>query len=156
MNEDLAVEHLAEATAVAACEAIELLEIMWDGGGESLAPTAVSVSQLRVLYALERDTAISQRALGGVLGSAPSAVSRLCERLEALGLIRRQRAHTNRRRMELHLTDRGQACLDELRDRRRNALLDAVEAMPASAHAALLEGLTALRHAVGARGKARR
>ncbi|MGW8989814.1 MarR family winged helix-turn-helix transcriptional regulator [Streptomyces zhihengii] len=138
---------------MAACEAIELLEIMWDGGGESLAPTAVSVSQLRVLYALERDTAISQRALGEVLGSAPSAVSRLCERLEALGLIRRQRAHTNRRLMELHLTDRGQACLDELRDRRRNALLDAVEAMPASAHAALLDGLTALRHAVGASGK---
>ncbi|MGW2115016.1 MarR family winged helix-turn-helix transcriptional regulator [Streptomyces zhihengii] len=152
MNGNPAVEHLTEATAAAAREVIELLEILWERGGETLSPVAVSVSQLRVLCVLERDAAISQRLLGEALGSAPPAVSRVCERLEGLGLLRRQRAKNNRRLMELHLTHRGQACLDELRDRRRSALLDVVEAMPASAHAALLEGLTALRCAVDARG----
>ncbi|GAA2612792.1 MarR family transcriptional regulator [Streptomyces axinellae] len=122
-------------------EVIELLEVLWERGREAVAPAPVSPSQLRVLYCIDRDEGINLRALGEALGSAPSSVSRLCDRLEAIGLVERVPSPTSRRELELHLTARGRAYLRSLREQREQALLAVLSAMPQRERDALLKGL---------------
>ncbi|QNP61725.1 MarR family winged helix-turn-helix transcriptional regulator [Streptomyces genisteinicus] len=138
----------SEATAEAARELIELLEVLWERGKDMVSPAPVSASQLRVLYCLDRDDGINLRTLGQVLGSAPPSVSRLCDRLEALGFVRRQPSQVSRRELELRLTSRGRAYLRDLRSQRQEALLEVIAAMPPSARSALLRGLTSFQEAV--------
>ncbi|MET9111591.1 MarR family winged helix-turn-helix transcriptional regulator [Streptomyces zhihengii] len=137
-----------EATAEAARELIELLEVLWERGKDMVSPAPVSASQLRVLYCLDRDDGINLRTLGQVLGSAPPSVSRLCDRLEALGFVRRQPSQVSRRELELRLTPRGRAYLRDLRAQRQVALLEVIAAMPPSARSALLHGLSSFQDAL--------
>ncbi|RCH67592.1 MarR family transcriptional regulator [Streptomyces sp. SDr-06] len=97
------------AAAVAAREAIEVLEVLWSHGRDLAAIAPVSASQLRVLYILAGDDGINLRTLGDELGSAPSAVSRMCDRLHALGFIQRTPSTASRREVELRLSDKGVA-----------------------------------------------
>ncbi|WP_208648006.1 MarR family transcriptional regulator [Streptomyces tirandamycinicus] len=132
-------------------EFVRLLEVLWTRGREvPYAP--VSASQLRVLYTLDRDEGINLRTLGELLGSAPSSVSRLCDRLEALGFVRRLPSQVSRRELELHLTGHGRTYLQELRNRRDASLLEMIEGMTPAAARSLLVGLTGFRDALGETG----
>jgi DNA-binding MarR family transcriptional regulator len=137
-----------DAAARAAREVIELLEVLWNRGRDMTSPAPVSSSQLRVLYILERDQPINLRTLGEVLGSAPSSVSRMCDRLDALGFIERSPSSASRRELELRLSSRGDSYLKDLRERREAALLDVISAMPPAERAALATGLSSFRLAV--------
>ncbi|MFP8887307.1 MarR family winged helix-turn-helix transcriptional regulator [Streptomyces mangrovi] len=139
--------HSAEA-AHAASEVIELLEVLWERGREAASPAPVSASQLRVLYTLDRDEGINLRTLSETLGSAPSSVSRLCDRLQAVGFVERAPSPASRRELELRLTGRGRTYLRDLRDLREEALATAMAAMSPSARKALAEGLRGFRAAV--------
>lgn len=99
------------------------------------------------MYVLERDEGINLRTLGEVLGSAPSSVSRLCDRLQALGFVERTASPVSRRELELRLTRRGKAHLADLRARREEALMAVISTMTPSARKALGEGLTGFRAA---------
>ncbi|MFJ6632366.1 MarR family transcriptional regulator [Streptomyces sp. NPDC091376] len=134
-------------------ELIELLEVLWERGREVSYPP-VSASQLRVLYSLDREEGINLRTLGELLGSAPPSVSRLCDRLEALGFVRRLPSQVSRRELELHLTGHGRAYLQELRERRDTSLLEVIAAMKPSARSALLAGLAGFRNALDETGHA--
>ncbi len=134
--------------ARAASEVTELLEVLWERGREAASPVPVSASQLRVLYVLDRDEGINLRTLGEALGSAPSSVSRLCDRLQAAGLVERAPNPASRRELELRLTDRGRTYLRELREVREKALLAAIAAMSPAARQALVEGLEGFRSVV--------
>ncbi|GGU47911.1 MarR family winged helix-turn-helix transcriptional regulator [Streptomyces lavendofoliae] len=129
-------------------EVTELLEVLWNRGRDLTSPAPVSSSQLRVLYVLDRDEPINLRTLGDVLGSAPSSVSRMCDRLDALGYIERSPGSASRREVELRLSARGRSHLDDLRARREAALLDVVDAMAPAVRAALTAGLGGFRRAV--------
>ncbi|MEU1799603.1 MarR family transcriptional regulator [Streptomyces sp. NPDC019937] len=131
-----------------ACEVIELLEVLWERGRDAVSSSPVSASQLRVLYSLDREEGINLRTLGELLGSAPSSVSRLCDRLQALGFVERAPSPVSRRELELRLTSHGKAYLLELRARREEALLTAIAAMTPTARKALLEGLKGFQEAV--------
>ncbi|MBB0243797.1 MarR family transcriptional regulator [Streptomyces alkaliphilus] len=134
--------------AGAASEVIELLEMLWERGRDA-APTApVSSSQLRVLYVLERDEGINLRTLGELLGAAPSSVSRLCDRLQAVGFVERMPSATSRRELELWLTPHGRSYLRDLRARREETLLSAISALSPTEQRALVAGLSAFRDAV--------
>ncbi|GFH37501.1 MarR family transcriptional regulator [Streptomyces pacificus] len=134
-------------------EFVRLLEALWTRGREvPYAP--VSASQLRVLYTLERDEGINLRTLGELLESAPPSVSRLCDRLEALGFVRRLPSQVSRRELELHLTSHGRTYLQELRGRRGTSLLEVIEGMTPAAARALLVGLAGFRDALGETGSA--
>ncbi|WP_405806679.1 MarR family winged helix-turn-helix transcriptional regulator [Streptomyces sp. NBC_01187] len=122
-------------------EVIELLEVLWERGREAVSPAPVSPSQLRVLYCVDRDEGINLRALGEALGSAPSSVSRLCDRLEAIGFVERVPSPTSRRELELHLTARGRSYLSSLREQREQALFAVLSSMPQRERDALLKGL---------------
>ncbi|MFD3531350.1 MarR family winged helix-turn-helix transcriptional regulator [Streptomyces sp. NPDC058664] len=131
---------------------IELLEVLWSQGRD-MAPTApVSSSQLRVLYVLERDRGINLRTLGEALGSAPSSVSRMCDRLHALGFIRRSPSPATRRELELRLSSHGETYLKDLRARRELGLLKIITSMPPEDQDALAKGLNSFRAAVEATG----
>jgi DNA-binding MarR family transcriptional regulator len=136
------------ADATAASSVVELLEVLW-GGGRDLAAGPVSVSQLRVLYVLAENDGINLRTLTETLDSLPSSVSRLCDRLEAIGLVQRSASTTSRRELQLHLTAAGLAYLDELRTARERALAVVLDAMPAADRRALVTGLRAFRTAAG-------
>ncbi|MEU9860196.1 MarR family transcriptional regulator [Streptomyces sp. NPDC047971] len=138
-----------EQTAQAARELIELLEVLWERGRDMVSPTPVSASQLRVLYSLDREEGISLRTLGELLGSAPPSVSRMCDRLEALGFVQRLPSPVSRRQLELHLTARGKAYLQDLRGQREEALLAVIAAMSPTSRKALLRGLVGFHEAVG-------
>lgn len=126
-------------------EVIELLEVLWEQGRDAASTSPVSPSQLRVMYCLEREDGMNLRTLGETLGSAPSSVSRLCDRLQALGFLERSPSPVSRRELELHLTRQGMSYLRDLRLRREKALTATIEAMPPKARAALVEGLTGFR-----------
>ncbi|MFD3513697.1 MarR family transcriptional regulator [Streptomyces sp. NPDC058657] len=139
----------AQASAAGgACEVIALLEVLWERGRDAVSSAPVSSSQLRVLHILERGDGINLRTLGEVLGAAPPSVSRLCDRLEALGYLKRSASTVSRREVELRLTGPGRTYLRDLRARREEVLVAAVAAMPAAAREALVYGLGEFRSAV--------
>lgn len=141
MHPDQATGNDRDAAARMAQEVIELLEVMWHKGRDLVSTAPASPSQLRVLYILDRDGGINLRTLGGELGAAPSSVSRLCDRLQALGFIERSTSPASRRELELRLTSQGEKYLGDLRARRESALLDIMSRVPAADRAALVRGL---------------
>ncbi|MFF4169618.1 MarR family winged helix-turn-helix transcriptional regulator [Streptomyces sp. NPDC001744] len=137
-----------QETTQAARELIELLEVLWERGRDMVSSTPVSASQLRVLYSLDREEGINLRALGELLGSAPPSVSRMCDRLEALGFVQRLPSPVSRRQLELHLTPRGKTYLRDLRAQREEALFSVISAMTPASRRALLRGLTGFHEAL--------
>jgi DNA-binding MarR family transcriptional regulator len=129
--------------AEAACDVIEVLEVLWERGRDT-ASTPVSPSQLRVLYALERVEGINLRTLGELLHSAPPSVSRLCDRLKGLGLVERSPSPVSRRELELRLTTSGKSYLRELREKRELDLTAVLGAMSPARREDLLTGLQGL------------
>ncbi|MFJ8194170.1 MarR family winged helix-turn-helix transcriptional regulator [Streptomyces sp. NPDC096094] len=128
-------DEVARVTSTAA----ELLEVLW--GRASTAPA--SASQLRVLFILEHQEGINLRTLADSLASTPPSTSRLCDRLQAAGLVERVVSATSRREVRLYLSRRGRAFLDDLRIRREHELRAVLDRMPAAKRTALLTGLEA-------------
>jgi DNA-binding MarR family transcriptional regulator len=102
-------------------------------------------TQLRALFVLERGPVNISR-LAGELGALVSSASRLCDRLEAAGLLSRDPGR-DRRQVTVRLSSDGQALLDRLRLRRREDLTRVLAEMPAPAQAALLWGLAEFHEA---------
>lgn len=102
-------------------------------------------TQLRALFVLERGPVNISR-LAGELGALVSSASRLCDRLEAAGLLTRDPGR-DRRQVTVRLSGDGQELLDRLRLRRRESLTRVLAEMPAAAQAALLWGLTEFHEA---------
>ncbi|MFF4014779.1 MarR family transcriptional regulator [Streptomyces sp. NPDC001843] len=134
--------EVARVTATAA----ELLEVLW--GRASTAPA--SASQLRVLLILEHHEGINLRSLADSLASTPPSTSRLCDRLQAAGFVRRAVSPVDRREVRLYLSSRGRAFLTDLRTRREITLEAVLDLMPAAKRTALLEGLEAFCDAAAA------
>jgi DNA-binding MarR family transcriptional regulator len=66
----------------------------------------ISYQQLNVLY-LVRTGGASMAAMARMLGVAPTVITGLVDRLESRGLIRREAHSSDRRRIQLVLTERG-------------------------------------------------
>jgi DNA-binding MarR family transcriptional regulator len=66
----------------------------------------ISYQQLNVLYLVRTDNA-SMAEMARVLGVAPTVITGLVDRLESRGLIRREAHPSDRRRIQLVLTERG-------------------------------------------------
>ncbi|MEU9002849.1 MarR family winged helix-turn-helix transcriptional regulator [Streptomyces sp. NPDC059982] len=135
-----------EDPSAAMTAAAELLEVLRARGQDAAAP-AVSPSQMRALLVVEHSAGINLRTLGAVLGSRPPSVTRLCDRLEAMGLLTRSTSPTSRREIELRLTVRGAALLEEQRTIRLREMSAVLGRMEPAALDALVAGLTAFREA---------
>lgn len=125
-------------------DVVEQVEVMWERSREA-SPAPLSVSQLRAMFVLEGAECLNLRDLAAALNSTPPSVSRLCDRLQAVGFLERASSSVSRREVELRLSDRGRHYLTELRERRRAHLRDVIEALPASTRSQLTDGLARLR-----------
>jgi DNA-binding MarR family transcriptional regulator len=143
--------HQREQIATAARAASELLEVLWGRGQEAAPSGPVSPSQLRALLVIEGHEGANLRTLSEVLGSRPSSLSRLCDRMEAMGLVLRSPSPTSRREVELRLSRRGHKALEEYRAFRSREVELVLERMAPSDIQTLVEGLSAFRAAAGER-----
>jgi DNA-binding MarR family transcriptional regulator len=113
-------------------------------------PPPVPPAQLRVLAIVARNRETNMSRLAETLEVVPSSASRLCDRLEATGLLRREPDPRDRREVRLTLTAPARALLTRLRDRRRAALAEVLERMSVTARHDLLRSLTAFDAAYAA------
>ncbi|MFD5097902.1 MarR family winged helix-turn-helix transcriptional regulator [Streptomyces albidochromogenes] len=133
-----------------ASEVTDLLAVLW-GRAQLRAPSGpISPSQLRALLVIERLEGGNLRSLGETLGSSPPATSRLCDRLEAAGLVERRLSPSSRREVELYLSRPGRLLLEEVRESQVLELAPVLGAMASDDLARLAEGLAAFRDAAAA------
>ncbi|OLZ43460.1 MarR family transcriptional regulator [Amycolatopsis coloradensis] len=125
-------------------ETAELLEIMFERAREA-SPRPLSTSQVRAVVALDHHDGLNLRALADLLGSTSPLVSRLCDRLEAVGFVDRLPSTRNRRELTLRLSDQGRAYLRDLRTRRRESLESVLAKLTPEARTALADGLREFR-----------
>ena len=92
---------------------------------ERLAPLGLTPAQERALRMIARsEEPLRMTELADRLGIVPRSVTTVVDALEEAGLVRREVDPRNRRAIRLHLTDRGMAVRDEMREARRRAAED--------------------------------
>src|ERR1700753_980009 len=142
----------AAQRAAAEVEAVaEALVGIWAHVAESL-DVRVSPTQLRALTAVGRYGELNLSQLAEALGALPSSASRLCDRLEAAGLLTRDTGRASRRAVSLRLTPEGEALLEQARTRRQEQIAQVLDAMSPADRAGLAQGLVALQHAAEPEG----
>jgi DNA-binding MarR family transcriptional regulator len=110
----------------------------------------VSLSQLRALEAIGPAT-VNLRTLADRLDMIPSSASRLCDRLQAAGLLDRTESDQDRRQIGLRLTRPGMRLLGELSAHRRRDLDEILRRMSPHGRRALLYGLQEFTDAMAGR-----
>jgi DNA-binding MarR family transcriptional regulator len=128
--------------AAAVETAVESLCALLDAARLAQTP-AIPPTQLRVLLIIAGAAQTNMNRLAEALDVVPSSASRLCDRLEATGLLRRAPDPRDRREVRLVLTSAARRLLDDLRERRRRALGDVLERMAPGARQELVRALTA-------------
>jgi DNA-binding MarR family transcriptional regulator len=122
--------------------AVDGLTELWTTAAAE-ASVRLSLHQLRALRALEATPGANLTMLADRLDAGLPTVSRLCDRLEAAGLLLRDAAPHNRREIQLSLTAHGRDVLAEVAALRARALTEVVQAMEPDDRAALEDGLRA-------------
>ncbi|MEV1331458.1 MarR family transcriptional regulator [Micromonospora costi] len=112
---------------------------------------SVSPTQLRVLSLINARPATNVNRLAELLDVVPSSASRLCDRLEAMGLLRRAADPRDRREVRLLPTAAGENLLRDLAERRHRAVQAVLDRMPQRTQHELLLALLAFTQAA-ARG----
>jgi DNA-binding MarR family transcriptional regulator len=123
-------------------DAVDGLTELWTTAAAE-ASVRLSPHQLRALHALEATPGANLTMLADRLDAGLPTVSRLCDRLEAAGLLLRDAAPHNRREIQLSLTAHGRDVLAEVAELRSRALTEVVQAMEPDDRAALERGLRA-------------
>ncbi|MEU9408365.1 MarR family transcriptional regulator [Streptomyces sp. NPDC048281] len=123
------------ALAVSMADAVEGLTTLWSVAAQG-ARVRLSPHQLRALQIMEAEPGLNLTALAVRTDVGLPAASRLCDRLEAAGLLERELHPRNRRAVRLHVTRQGRQALEEVAGRRARRLAVALGAMePAEAEA---------------------
>jgi DNA-binding MarR family transcriptional regulator len=135
------MERVSDAAA-AVESAVESLLGVLDTARLAQSP-AVPPAQLRVLSIVSRNRHTNMSRLAEALDVVPSSASRLCDRLEATGLLRRVADPRDRREVRLTVTPAARRLLDGLRERRRRALAEVLERMSAADREDLVRALGA-------------
>ncbi|MEV7328078.1 MarR family transcriptional regulator [Micromonospora sp. NPDC093244] len=131
---------LAAAIAAAAETMIAVLE-------SAAARHQVPPTQLRVLILISGRSETNVNRLAELLDVGPSSASRLCDRLEATGLLRRVADPRDRREVRLVLTAAAQTLLGELAERRQRAVQAVLDRMPPRTQHDVLAALLAFGRA---------
>jgi DNA-binding MarR family transcriptional regulator len=103
--------------------------------------STVPPAQLRALLIIDRAGNLNLNRLAALVGASASATSRLCDRMEVAGLLTRDRAAGSRREIVLLLTESGRRLAVWVRDQRRAALAEVLQAMSPEGRQALIRGL---------------
>lgn len=127
----------------------ETLARLWDRAAHWTLPR-ISPSQLEILTVLRHRGQMNLSTLAGEFGAIPSSTSRLCDRLETAGLVRRDVPDSNRREVLISLTPEGRRRLGSFDEARRQDFSPVVELMASADRIALTEGLRAFNAAAQA------
>jgi len=145
-------DPVAAQRAAAEVEATaEALVGIWAHVAESL-DVRVSPTQLRALTAVGRYGELNLSQLAETLGALPSSASRLCDRLEAAGLLTRDTGRASRRAVSLRLTPEGEALLGQARTSRQEQIARVLDAMSPADRTDLAQGLAAFQRAAEPEG----
>ncbi len=137
----------AERPGVAAADldraeaGLSVLLEAWQRAIEELG-AMIPPAQVRALLIIEAADELNVTGLARLLGTSPSATSRLCDRLVAAGLVARVPATASRREILLQLTGSGQRLAAWIREQRQAALLRVLEAISPDGRADLARGLS--------------
>lgn len=124
-------------------EAVERLANLWATAAQEAA-VRLSLHQLRALRALETAPELNLTGLADRLDIGLPTASRLCNRLEAAGLLERALHPGNRREVQLNLTGQGRRVLKDVAGRRAEALAGVLAAMAPAERSALVSGMKAV------------
>ena len=94
------------------------------------APAPVTVSQHRVMVLLAAEGDLSVGQIAELSGVNQSNASRLCDRLQKLGLVARSRAAEDGRLVRVSLTEAGQQLLEVVTEQRRREVAAVLGRMP--------------------------
>lgn len=134
------------AVALEIADAVAGLADLWAVAAHDAA-LRLSLHQLRALRAVEATPGLNLTALAVRLDIGMPTASRLCDRLEAAGLLERGFPAHSRREVQLGLTMAGRQVLGDVAESRAQALAGVLDAMGPAERAALRRGLTAFRAA---------
>jgi DNA-binding MarR family transcriptional regulator len=109
----------------------------------------VTPPQLRVLVMIASRGPLNLGAVARGLGVHPSNATRTCDRMVTAGLLDRRDDPADRRNLLLQLTDQGRSLVDGVMDRRRVAIAEVLDRMPALQRTALIPVLTSFAEAAG-------
>ncbi|MFF3694061.1 MarR family winged helix-turn-helix transcriptional regulator [Streptomyces sp. NPDC002221] len=143
---DATPSSLCTDATEAASTITELLDVLWERANAATAPgtAPASASQLRLMYVVDGQDGIRMRTVCSVLGSSPPSVSRMCDRLQAIGYLERLPCPDSGREITLRLSPAGKRHLQRIRAQRETMLHEAIHHMPAAQRRALARGLTEL------------
>lgn len=114
----------------------------------------LTLSQVRVLYELRRDSPPSASELARELDLDPAYLSRLLKGLARGGLVRRTPSAGDGRRSHLSLSARGRRLLDTLQDRSRADVAALLGPLPRQAQDELLGAMATIERVLGGRATA--
>ncbi len=109
----------------------------------------VTLPQYRALVVLASRGTQRPGDLAAALGSHPSTVTRLCDRLVAKDLVERHASPSNRREVSIALTRRGRRLVDRVTVKRRAELSEILARVPERERASMVHALDALGDAAG-------
>ena len=85
---------------------------------KELGPLGITGGQAALLWSIRSHPGLGVRELAELVGVSAPALSASVDRLQAAGLVGRRRSTTDRRRVELEVTDAGERILRSARSRR--------------------------------------
>jgi DNA-binding MarR family transcriptional regulator len=101
-------------------------------------------AQMRALLTIEQAGSLNLSRLAEALGATASAASRLCDRMQAAGLLTRDRSAASRREIVLVPTEAGRQLAEWVRSRRRAAIRQVMQRMSPDGREALVQALREL------------
>jgi DNA-binding MarR family transcriptional regulator len=108
-----------------------------------------TLAQYRALVVLASRGPQRMVDLAGTLGVTASTAGRMCDRLVRKGLIRRQRARSDRRAVQVSVSAAGRAVVDQATARRRDLIAEILTRLPAGQQAGVAVALNAFAAAAG-------
>lgn len=109
----------------------------------------VTLPQYRALVVLAARGSLRPVDLATVLEVSPSTATRMCDRLVRKGLIDRSHRVSDRREVELTLSDAGRKLIREVTSRRRREIQRIVARLPDRARSQLVAALQGFGEAAG-------
>ena len=109
----------------------------------------VTLPQYRALVVLAQRGPRRPADLAAALAVTPSTGTRMCDRLVARGLVRRDRPEDDRRAVAVSLSDTGQALVRDVTRRRRADLSRLLGGLPTGRRRDVVDALRAFSDAAG-------
>ena len=108
-----------------------------------------TIAQYRALVVLASRGPQRMTDLAAALAVTPSTAGRMCDRLVRKGLIRRHRARTDRRAVQVSITAAGLQVVSQATARRRALIADILRKLPPRQQPAVASALQAFARAAG-------